>query len=371
MSKKSLFSRVSFIALCFILYKIVDNYSFFFDKISKFLSIMSPFFWGIGFAYILNPLMCFIEKRCKKTRRAFSLIAVYLIFFGIVFLFSLFIIPIITENIVDLYDKSSTYPKIIYSYIEKLPNKDFLIENLGIVSLFEKNGENIFKWLLNFSNLTFNSVLFTAFSFTSSIFNFILGVFVSIYLLYDKEKLIKTMKKIVYAIFSKEKSKNILEYFAKVNFYFYNFFIGKLIDSTIIGILCYIGFSILNVRYAILLSIVVGVFNMIPYFGPFMGAIPAVLITLLYSPIQAVWVTIFILALQQFDGWYLGPKILGNTVGASPLFIIFSILVGGGFAGPLGMLLAVPVFKSIFILWEDFIETKFKEKNMKEDDIVV
>lgn len=108
---------------------------------------------------------------------------------------------------------------------------------------------------------------------------------------------------------------------------------------------------------------------MIPYFGPFMGAVPAVLITLLYSPIQALWVIIFILILQQFDGWYLGPTILGNTVGASPLFIIFSILVGGGFFGPVGMLLAVPFLKSLVTLWDAFLENKEKVEKVEQDEL--
>lgn len=335
----------------------------------KFLSIMSPFFWGVGFAYILNPILCLIEKNSKIKKRAIALLLVYIIFFGIIALFSIFVIPVITENAMDLYSKSSSYPKIIYSYIERLPNKEFFLEDLGIVNLLENNSSNIVKWFLNFTNLTFNSVLFTAFSVTSSVFNFILGVFVSIYFLYDKENLMSYIKKIIYALFSETSAKDIIEYFSKVNFFFYNFLIGKLIDSTIIGMLCYIGLLLLKVRYALLLSIIVGVLNMIPYFGPVMGGVPAVLITLLYSPIQALWVGIFILALQQFDGWFLGPKILGNTVGASPLFIIFSILVGGGFAGALGMLLAVPLFKSIFILLEDFIEKKFNDKHINEKDI--
>ena len=137
--------------------------------------------------------------------------------------------------------------------------------------------------------------------------------------------------------------------------------------------MCYIGFLILNVKYAVLLSIIVGVTNMIPYFGPFIGAIPAVVITLIYSPVKALWVAIFVLALQQFDGWFLGPKILGTTVGARPLTIIFAILVGGNLGGALGMLLAVPVYRSIAVLWDTFIDMKIKKQQngvVESTDIV-
>ncbi|MGP1411989.1 MAG: AI-2E family transporter [Peptoanaerobacter stomatis] len=362
MFKNNLFKKILFVIFCLIAYKIVDNYVFFFSEIGRFLSILSPFFWGIAFAYILNPLMCLFESTLKIPKRVFTLVLVYLIFFGIIVLFAIFIIPVIAENIKELYSKSSYYPSILYSYIENLPNSEYLLKNLGIMNLIENNSSSILQWLFQLSNLTFNSILTQAFNITSGLFNFVLGIFVSIYLLYDKEHLIYYNKKVIRALFPKDTALSILTYFSKVNFYFYNFLIGKLIDSTIIGILCYIGLSLLKIKYALLLSIIVGIFNMIPYFGPFMGAIPSILLTLIYSPVQALWVALFILALQQFDGWYLGPKILGNTVGASPLFIIFSILVGGGFAGALGMLLAVPLFKSLFLLCEEFIDKRSPDK---------
>ena len=329
---------ILFIFICLLLHKFIENYAFFFKYVEKLLDTLTPFFWGIGFAYILNPLMIFIEKKNKKINRVVSLLLVYIIFFGLLTVFALFVIPIITQNIKDLYDKSSTFPKIIYEYIEKIPNKDLLLGISGIEQLIEENSSNITKWLINFSNGTLSSILGTAFSFTSKLLNFVLGLFVSIYFLYEKEKLIDYMKKVIRAFSKKEKADLIIDYFSKVNSYFYNFLVGKLIDSTIIGILCYIGMSILKLRYALLLSIIVGVLNMIPYFGPFMG------------------------------GWYLGPKILGDTVGAKPLFIIFSILVGGSFAGPLGMLLAVPLFKSLFMLWDTFLDVR-TQKMFEENGI--
>ena len=359
---------ILFVFICLLLHKFIENYGIFFKYVEKLLDTLTPFFWGIGFAYILNPLMIFIEKKSKKINRVVSLLLVYAIFFGILTVFALFVIPIITQNIKDLYDKSATFPKIIYEYIEKIPNKELLLGTSGIEQIIEENSSNITKWLLNFSNGTLSSIVGTAFSFTSKLLNFVLGLFVSIYFLYEKEKLIDYMKKVIRAFSKKEKADLIIDYFSKVNSYFYNFLVGKLIDSTIIGILCFIGMSVLKLRYALLLSIIVGVLNMIPYFGPFMGAVPSVIITLIYSPIQALWAALFILVLQQFDGWYLGPKILGDTVGAKPLFIIFSILVGGSFAGPLGMLLAVPLFKSLFMLWDTFLDVR-TQKMFEENGI--
>lgn len=352
---------IFFVFICLLLHKSIENYNFFFKYVEKLLETLTPFFWGIGFAYILNPLMILIEKKNKKINRVVSLLLVYFIFFGLLTIFSLFVIPVITENLKELYEKSFTFPKILYDYIDTIPNKELLLGTSGIDQIIEENISNITKWLLNFSNITISSIVGTAFIFTSKLLNFVLGLFVSIYFLYEKEKLIAYIKKVIRAFSKRKKADLIIDYFSRVNSYFYNFLVGKLVDSSIIGLLCLLGMSALKIRYALLLSIIVGVLNMIPYFGPFMGAVPAVLITLIYSPIQALWTAIFILILQQFDGWYLGPKILGDSVGATPLFIIFSILVGGSFAGPLGMLLAVPLFKSLFMLWDAFLDARTKK----------
>lgn len=364
--KKFFKKLLLFVFCCLVLHKCVENYAFFFSKFSKLISTLMPFFWGIVFAYILNPGMMFFEKKFNyKIGRSISLLLVYSIFTAIIFLLSIFVIPIITQNISDLYDIVLALPEVLEKYIEKIPYSDFLLVTLGAKKLLQENSVNIAKWVLNFSNLTFNSVFFTALNITSGLLNFVLGIFVSIYFLYDKEKLLYYMKKMIIAFYGSKKSNPILEYFSKVNFFFYNFLVGKLIDSTIIGILCYVGLMLLKIKYSLLLSIIVGITNMIPYFGPFIGAIPAIIITLVYSPIKALWVALFILALQQFDGWYLGPKILGNTVGAKPLSIIFAILVGGSFGGPLGMLIAVPLYRSICILWDTFIDNRL----MKQENI--
>ena len=349
-----------FVFFSFIIYKCVENYIFFFEKFSKLITTLTPFFWGLGFAYILNPAMMFFEEKFKIKKRVVSLCILYFLFFVLVLVLAKFIIPIISENISELYNISSSIPNIIDSYINDLQVSG-IFDGLGIQSMLKENSTNIVQWIFKSFNLSVNSVFFTAMNITSGLLNFVLGIFVSIYLLNDKERLLKYFKKVILAFLKKEKSDLVFEYFSRVNYFFYNFLVGKLIDSTIIGVLCYIGLMILGIKYALLLSIVVGVFNMIPYFGPFMGAVPAVAITFINSPIQALWVTIFILILQQFDGWYLGPKILGNTVGAKPLSIIFAILIGGSFGGALGMLIAVPLYRSITILWDTFIDNKLIE----------
>lgn len=362
MINKDYLKKFFFVMACFAGFKIIENFSFFFGKFSMIANILMPFIWGLGFAYVLNPLMMLIEKRFKTPKRLVSLLIVYFLFFGLIAIILVYVIPVIGESLLDLYNRSTEYFKQLESYLSAMPNLDAVLHWVDIEGMFINNKNEIMKNILNISNVTINSLLSATLTFTSCFFNFVLGVFVSIYYLYDKESLIDYMKKVFTVMLKKEKSVPVLNYFSKVNRYFYSFLIGKMIDSTIIGILCFIGLSILKVRYVLLLSIIIGTLNMIPYFGPFIGAVPAIIVTLFYSPVQALWVAIFVFGLQQFDGWYLGPAILGNTVGVSPLFIIFSILIGGGLFGPIGMLLAVPFLKSLFTLWDDFLNKKIDQK---------
>ena len=211
------------------------------------------------------------------------------------------------------------------------------------------------------------STLSKAINFTSSFVKAIFGVIVSIYLLKDKESFISTTKKIIYSFFSKTHAESIISFGSHANTVFNKFILGKALDSLIIGLLCFLGLYLLKIPYASLISLIVGVTNMIPYFGPFIGAIPAILITLITSTsiTSAIFVAILILVLQQFDGWILGPKILGDSVGVGPFAIIVAILIGGKLFGVLGMFLSVPVVALLIDAMEKFTHKKMNEKNIE------
>jgi predicted PurR-regulated permease PerM len=196
----------------------------------------------------------------------------------------------------------------------------------------------------------------------------IFGFIISIYILKDKEIFIQSSKKFLYALFNKSSVNTFLSFGKEVDSIFSRYIIGKAIDSTIIGLLCAIGMSLLDAPYGLLISLIVGVTNMIPYFGPFIGMIPAFFITLLFDPIKALWVLLFVFILQQFDGFYLGPKILGEKVGVSPFWIILAVTLGGGTFGVLGMFLGVPIIAIAKILIERFIEKRLKTKDIHLDD---
>lgn len=352
--------------IAFLMYKIVENYKYFLGQLAVLWAILLPFFIAFGTAYILNPLMLYLEKLDKRITRPISLIIVYILFIGILTLAFTIVTPVIVKNISEIIDKLPHYIDSTEKWVSRQVLDYQLLEKLGVNTYLFNNLDSIFSGTVDFLNITLSGVMSSIIGITSGIAKMLLGFVISIYLLADKERFIRGIKKNLFAFFGKEKADKIIDFGNEVNSIFSNFFVGKLIDSIIVGIICFIGLYILKVRFALLLSIIVGIFNMIPYFGPFIGAVPAIVITMFYSPTQALWVSLFIFALQQFDGIILGPKILGDKVGVSPFYIILAIMIGGGFFGMMGMLMGVPLLKSIFVLWDKILTNLLKKKNIEQ-----
>jgi len=193
-----------------------------------------------------------------------------------------------------------------------------------------------------------------------------LASIISVYFLFSKETLIAQVKKIVYAVFSKNVAKTSVRVARESHRIFSGFINGKLLDSLIIGVLCFIGTSLLRFEYSLLISFIVGVTNVIPFFGPIIGAIPGILILLMVDPWQALWFGLFVLALQQLDGNVIGPKILGNSTGLPALWVMFAILIGGDMFGVIGMFIGVPTFAIIYKFSKEIFEYLLKKKNMPE-----
>jgi len=358
---------IPILIIAFFLFKIINNIDYFARGFGFIISILSPFFWAFGIAYILNPMMIYLEDKFKL-RRALSIILVYVIVFGFVALIVNIVSPTISKNIKDLVNNTPLYLSKTQIWFENNLSHSSFSNNPDVVNYAHRT----FNSYLEKFTISLNGILNLAFSkaiaFTSSFLRMVFGFIIAIYILKDKEIFIKNAKKFLFAMFHKDSVESFLTYGGEVNSIFSRFIIGKAIDSTIIGILCAIGLSILNVPYALLISLIVGVTNMIPYFGPFIGMIPGVTITLFYSPIVALKVLLFIFLLQQFDGWYLGPKILGEQVGVSPFLIILAIILGGGTFGVLGMFLGVPFIAIVKITLQRYIDKRLAEKN-KEDNI--
>jgi hypothetical protein len=211
-------------------------------------------------------------------------------------------------------------------------------------------------------------VLSRAVSIASSIYNVIMSLIISIYMLSDKEKLGILLGKLLYCFMSRKRALKTVSFAIHLNEVFENYFTGKLVDSFIIAVIFFVGAALLKLPYPLFFALIIGITNMIPYFGPVIGGVPVVMLTLIYSPIKGLWVLLFIIVLQQFDGVILGPKILGNSIGIKPLGVIFAIIVGGAIAGPVGMFFGVPIFSVLAEVVNDFIEKNYYTKTIMKSN---
>ena len=355
---------VPIILLSLILFRVVNDIGLLTDGISVFISYISSFIWAFGIAYLLNPIMVVIENNFH-TRRVITLLVIYIFVLGLLYFSITILTPNIGDSVSELASLAPEYVRKTQIWFTENMDKIQLLDKYGITEYLNENTTTLLSKLSDYLNVGINVAFLTAIGFTSSIMKFLFGFIISIYLLKDKEILILNVKKLIYAILAKEKANNFIIFGDEVNNIFSNFVIGKTIDSLIIALMCFVGLSIFGVPYTVLISLIIGITNMIPYFGPLIGMVPCFIITLFYSPIAAFWVLVFIIALQQFDGLYLGPKILGNSLGLSPLLIILAILIGGGAFGLLGMFLGAPTLAVIILLANRTINRKLEEKNIE------
>lgn len=347
-----------------VLFKLIDRIDELGLLFLYLIRVLQPVLWAIGIAFVINPMMRFFERKLK-VKRIVSIVFCYIIVLGAIITLITIIIPMIAKNVIDLLANFENYQKEFIRYFNDVIVTSAWYKDLGLSAYL--NMDSFSKYIVDIPDLL-NGLLDSLISIVTSIFGgtfkIVVGFVIAVYLLLDKEKFQVGMKKILYSIFKEKNADNSVIFFSDVNKIFSRYIIGKTIDSIIIGIMCFIGLVVLQTPYAALLSIIVGITNMIPYFGPFIGMIPAIILTLFVSPIKALWVGLFILALQQFDGYILGPKILGDSVGLSPFWIILGILVGGSLMGVLGMLLAVPIVAVLQMIFTRSVEKRLSKKDL-------
>lgn len=387
------------ITIFFIYYKL----SFFLKCLKGVVSILAPFLVGLVIAYLLAPLYNLLMRnlraaleRCMKVKTAKSIatlvsvlaciVAALLILGGLVAL----VLPRFTESIMGIVNALPGYLQRLNLWIE-----GFFIDNPDIyqqvTESLDQLSDSVLDWassdlLPMLEGLTMESlldklggvgsavgVLFSGVMVAVDVVkNVVLGVIVAVYVLIEKNRMLGQCKQITYAVFGPKLGNRVVKRLRFTNTVLGGFIRGKLLDSLIIGMICFIGTSLMRMPYPTLLSVIVGVTNIIPFFGPIIGAVPCVLLILMHSPIQAVYFCIFILILQQFDGNILGPKILGNTTGLSSFWVLFSILLFGGLFGFVGMLIGVPLFAVIYSVISDVIHMKLNKRSLstKAEDYV-
>ncbi|MCR1848216.1 AI-2E family transporter [Paeniclostridium sordellii] len=373
-SKYTTISLYSFIVICcsIIFYRIVWDTSVFAGKISEIISILQPFIIGGVLAYLLNFILVFVEDKLlsknkfknlkPKSKRALGILATYLVAFILIALFIQFVLPQLAESIMGLVNDIPTYvtnlSDLIATHTKDL-NVDQEYLNLAVNKLTD-----FINYIIGLA-AGLIPVLGEALRIVaSSVWNILLGLIVSIYLLIDKENFCALSRKMVWALFNEKHAKRILELVERSNDTFGKFLSGKIIDSAIIGVLTFIVLTIFKMPYVLLISVIIGITNIIPFFGPFFGAIPAAIIILFVSPVKALWFILIIIVIQQLDGNIIGPKILGDSIGISAFWILFSLLVAGKFLGLVGMIIGVPLFAIIYSIIKEVIEDKLDKKSL-------
>lgn len=359
--KNSIFLITYSVLIIFALLK----FQFIINLFYRLILVLMPFIYGFIIAYIINWPYEFFKTKVldpkinpnkdkNKLTKNISMVISYALIFGILAFLLITIIPQIIVNLNQFIDNFSRYSNSFLSWSRKLESKFKL--NLISADYSDAILKNLSGFIDRFADILFPKVYNFTRTFALGIYNWIIGIIISIYLIGNKNKLLKQLKMLVSAYIPEKISKEVLKILLLSHITFGKFLIGKVFDSIIIGVLCFIGMSILKIPYTLLISTVIGITNIIPFFGPFIGAIPCIFILLIVDHVKALWFMIFILILQQIDGNIIGPKVLGNTVGISGMWIMFSVIIGGSLFGIPGMILGVPIFTVIYTLLSENIK---------------
>lgn len=373
-SKYTTISIYSFIVACasIIFYLIASEMTSFQIKVGGIISVLMPFIIGFTMAYLFNFILEFYEeniinfnalnKARPKFKRFIGLILTYATVALLIFLFLNFVFPQLVSSIMGLVNDIPLYVSNITELFNDFNSKYEIQEEYYniLVEQWNKYKDSIIKFATDLIPVLGNIVKTTL----SSLWNIVLGIIVSIYLLIDKEKFFALNKKITRSLFSESTANRMIELTNRSNNIFGRFLSGKILDSFIIGVLTFVVVTIFKMPYTILISFIVGITNIIPFFGPFIGAVPSALIILFVSPIKAFWFVIIILVIQQIDGNIIGPKILGDSLGISAFWILFSLLVGGKIFGFIGLIIGVPLFVFVYSVIKDIVENRLKKKGL-------
>ncbi len=366
--------------IAFLLFKLVDTMEFSLGGvISVVYGCVAYFVAGLVVAYILNPALKFIEKwivtskdspRVKHIKRGGTIAFLFLLLIGGIVLFVVAVIPTVRDGINELKTNLPFYVENVESWL----NRFSVSENstlYGLVSVWAAEGYGFLnEWLSGLDFSTIGSAVTTGVSNVATGFvRFVFGIIISVYFLYSKEGLILCVKKLVYALFGQNRGDTVIETGRKINAIFLDFIVGRLLQSLIF---LFIGLAVLvplRIPLAPLLALFMAVMNLIPYIGPFIGGLISTVIVLLYSPIQALWVLAYAIGIQILDNIFIGPKVMSEQVGISPLLVILGVTLGGTFGGVLGMFIGVPLVAVVkLVFYDPFVERKLAEKEIKMEN---
>ncbi len=360
------------IFLSIVFFQIATEVNLFKLKINDYFRVMLPFIIGFVMAYLFNFILKFYENQVlnfkkaknikRKHKRIISIILTYTTVIILLFLFVNFIFPQIVASIVVLANDAPEFINNTSRLFIKI-SRNLEINDEYSKILIQKWNEFI-NYLFQFATDLIPMIGFFVKSVVSSIWNVILGIIISTYLLMDKEKFFGLSRKVTIALFSEKTANRIIELTQRSNNIFGKFIGGKILDSFIVGIMTFFILTITKMPYPVLISFIIAMTNIIPFFGPFIGAIPSIVIIFLVSPIKALWFILIVFIIQQIDGNIIGPKILGDSLGISAFWILFALLVTGKLFGLIGLIIGVPVFAIFYSLVKDMVENRLKKKDL-------
>ena len=340
--------------------------------VQKIFGVITPFLVGGALAFLQLPVVkrvewffsktIFKKKAHPKVSRALATVISLLFLLAIIAAFLGILLPQLVDSVTQLVSLITAFISANAHHLnELLVQWDFIaFEGEELVIGWQK----IVSETSNYISFLLDNVMAIGSTIYTTIFQLFIGLITAFYLLMDKERFSAQAKKICYSLMNKDSCESLIYWTRRANHIFAGFISGKILDSAIIGVLCYIGMLAFKWEYPLLISVIVGVTNVIPFFGPFIGAIPSILILLIVNPIHAAWFALFVLALQQLDGNVIGPLILGDYVGISPIWIMISIVIGGGLFGFVGMLVSVPVFALCYAIVRACIESRLKQRGL-------
>lgn len=370
-------------AVCILFFFAIFRYEGFAGMWGKLLSAAMPIIIGLVLAYLMNPVMLWLERGCKKlltgrikserklkkVSRGLAIAGSVIILIAVIALLIAAIVPSLISSIAGLIN---TLPDNVSSVINMIKTGNFgdskiaEMASTGLQSATDYIEKYATEKIIPEAQKYVAQITTGVISVVKAILNFIIGIIVMVYIMSIQETLTGQCKKIIYAVFKPKAGNIIVETIMKANEIFGGFISGKILDSLIIGIIAYIGCMIMHIPSTVLVAVIIGVTNVIPVFGPFIGAIPSLLIVVIQSPWHALYLLIFIVVLQQVDGNIIGPKILGSSTGLSTFWVMFAILIGGGMFGFLGMLLGVPVFAVIYYIVRRLVNYALRKKKLPE-----
>ena len=348
----------------------------------RLMVILAPVLYGAFIAYLLAPVVDFFERTllepitqripfkgrgrgllCRTVSLLLTFLAVFILFYVLLSI----LLPELYKSVVQLVNNAESYYNTIYHWINDLLEKNPDVE-AWVTAQLDTSYQSLLSWLSSKVVPQVQTLLSAAAGGVMEVLNFlkdmVVGLIVSVYLLATKERCAASCRRLLYSLMAEDRARWTLRGIAKIDSIFSGFVRGKLLDSLIIGILCFVCSSLLRFPYTPLVSVVVGVTNIIPFFGPIIGAVPCVMILIIVDPWAALRFGILVLALQQFDGNILGPKILGDSTGLSAIWVLVSIVVCGGLFGFPGMLLGVPTFAVLYSLVQEWVNLRLRRKGI-------